>query len=239
MSTTTTKQKLNVKSFVKAELVKADDVFFEAFQMKNFLNAQGCVVKDNVSFQDDKSATLLKNDDWKSVGKRSRHIDIRCFFFTDEIEQLKVRVEHCLTDRMVVNYLSKPLQEKPFKKFFEKTMGKEPHDCVCEPNLKKRRLNSRSVLSKRSERQKTNDKRARISGVTQIDERSLAKEQGRRSVAVSTKGAQGRQSVMKREPPRQWNGKGTESCSVKNRHTELVTIFSKSKLSDRYFHHCE
>ena len=82
-------------------------------------------------------------------------------------------------------------------------MSEEPHDCVCEPNLKKRQLNSRSVSSKRSEGQTTNDKRARISGVTQIDERPSAKEQGRRSVAVSAKGTQGRRSVMKREPPKQ------------------------------------
>ena len=72
-----------------------------------------------------------------------------------------------------------------------------------ESNLKKRRLNSRSVLSKRFEEQTTNDKRVRISGVTQIDERPLAKEQERRSAAVSAKGAQGRRSVMKREPPKQ------------------------------------
>ena len=82
-------------------------------------------------------------------------------------------------------------------------MGKEPHDCVHEPNLKKRRLNSRSVLSKRFEKQMTNDKRVQISGVTQIDERPLAKEQGQHSVAVSTKGTQGRRGVMKREPPKQ------------------------------------
>ena len=82
-------------------------------------------------------------------------------------------------------------------------MSKKPHDCVHESNLKKRRLNSKSVSSKRFEEQMTNDKRVRISGVTQIDERPLAKEQGRRSVAVSTKGTQGRRSVMKREPPRQ------------------------------------
>ena len=54
-----------------------------------------------------------------------------------------------------------------------------------------------SLLSKRSGGQTTNDKRVRISGVTQIDERPSAKEQGRRSVAVSAKGAQGRRSVMK------------------------------------------
>ena len=82
-------------------------------------------------------------------------------------------------------------------------MSKKPHDCVCESNLKKRQLNSKSVLSKRFKEQTTNDKRVRISGMTQIDERSLSKEQGRRSVAVSTKGAQGRRGVMKREPPKQ------------------------------------
>ena len=60
-----------------------------------------------------------------------------------------------------------------------------------------------SIEAQGSPTQMTNDKRVRISGVTQIDERPSAKEQGRRSVAVSTKGTQGRRSVMKREPPKQ------------------------------------
>ena len=63
MSTAFVKQKSNTKSFTKAESVEADDITSDAFQMRNFSNAQGHKVKNNASHQNNESATLSKNND--------------------------------------------------------------------------------------------------------------------------------------------------------------------------------
>jgi hypothetical protein len=55
---------------------------------RNFLKAQGYVVKDNILHQDNKSAILLERNGKMSSGKRTKHIAIRYFFvdrrFPDE-----------------------------------------------------------------------------------------------------------------------------------------------------------
>ena len=51
------------------------------------------------------------------MGQRSRHINIRYFFVTDQIEKCIVEIEYWPTDKMVGDYLSKPLQGSKFRKF--------------------------------------------------------------------------------------------------------------------------
>ena len=51
------------------------------------------------------------------MGQRSRHINIRYFFVTDQIEKGNVEIEYCPTDKMVGDYLSKPLQGSKFREF--------------------------------------------------------------------------------------------------------------------------
>jgi hypothetical protein len=45
----------------------------------NFLSNQVIDMKDNVMYQDTKSAVLLENNGRGLSSKRTRHIDIRCF----------------------------------------------------------------------------------------------------------------------------------------------------------------
>ena len=117
------KQKLNTKSSTEAELVGADDVMIHLMWMKNFLEAQGYGVKQTILYQDNTSAMLLEKNGKESSGKRTRHINIRYFYIKDRIEKGDVEIKYCPTDEMVADYMSKPLQGKPFRKFFRFIMN--------------------------------------------------------------------------------------------------------------------
>jgi len=117
------KQKLNTKSSTDAELVAADDVATMILWTKLFLEAQGYDITENILYQDNKSAILLEKNGRKSAGKRSRALNVRYFFLTDQVEKGDIKIEYCPTDDMIGDYMSKPLQGKKFIEFRDKIMG--------------------------------------------------------------------------------------------------------------------
>ena len=117
------KQKLNTSSSTHAELVGVDDFMPKVLWSKLFMEAQGYEIKNNVVFQDNKSAILLEKNGQKSSGKRSRALNIRYFFITDQIEKGNVRVEYCSTDRMVSDFMTKPLTGRAFQTHKKTIMG--------------------------------------------------------------------------------------------------------------------
>ena len=117
------KQKLNTKSSTDAELVGADDAAVMILWTMLFLEAQGYKVEKNVLYQDNKSAILLEINGKKSAGKRSRALNIRYFFLTDQVEKGNLTIEYCPTDEMIGDYMTKPLQGEKFRKFRKSIMG--------------------------------------------------------------------------------------------------------------------
>ena len=111
------KQKLNTRSSTEAELVAVDDAMAQVLWTKYFLDAQGYPTEAHIILQDNESAIKLENNGHKSMGQRSRHIKIRYFFITDQIQKGNVQVEYCPTDEMTGDYMSKPLQGSKFVKF--------------------------------------------------------------------------------------------------------------------------
>ena len=87
------------------------------------MEAQGYEVKDNILYQDNKSTILLLENGKRSSGKRTRHMNIRYFFLTDQIEKGNLRVEYCPTTEMIGDFFTKPLQGKLFLKFKKQIMG--------------------------------------------------------------------------------------------------------------------
>ena len=65
----------------------------------------------------------LENNGAKSAGQRSRHIHIRYFFITDQIEKGNVEVRYCPTDELEADYMTKPLQGTKFHKFRKTIMN--------------------------------------------------------------------------------------------------------------------
>jgi len=83
---------------------------------RQFLEAQGYPVSDNVVYQDNKSAMLLENNGKISSGKKTRHLNIRYYFVTDRINNNELRIEYCPTEDMVADFFTKPLQGSLFRK---------------------------------------------------------------------------------------------------------------------------
>ena len=79
----------------------------------------------NIIYQDNKSTIQLLRNGKKSSSKRTRAINIRCFFLTDQIEKGNLTVEHCPAEKMWADYLTKPLQGKQEILMRKKLMGHE------------------------------------------------------------------------------------------------------------------
>ena len=117
------KQKLNTRSSTEAEIVGVDDAATKIFWTKLFIEAQGYAIEKNILYQDNKSAILLETNGRKSAGKRSRAMNIRYFFITDQVEKGNATVEHCPTDAMVGDFMTKPLQGTKFREFRKDILG--------------------------------------------------------------------------------------------------------------------
>ena len=117
------KQKLNTRSSTEAELVGVDDAVNMILWTKLFLEAQGYKISTNVLYQDNKSAILLEKNGKRSSSKRTRAINIRYFFVTDQVEKGNISVEYCPTGEMVADFMTKPLQGTQFLKFKKLIMG--------------------------------------------------------------------------------------------------------------------
>ena len=98
-------------------LVSVDDCMAQVLWTKYFLEAQGYPIKAQLVLQDNESAIKLEKNGHKSMGQRSRHIQIRYFFITDQVEKGNVKVEYCPTDEIEGDYMSKPLQGSKFQGF--------------------------------------------------------------------------------------------------------------------------
>ena len=117
------KQKINTRSSTEAELVGVNDAMALIIWTRLFVEAQGYSVKDNVVYQDNQSAILLENNGKRSSSKKTRHIEIRCFFVTDNIRRKQMRVEYCPTEDMRADFMTKPLQGAAFQKFRMDTLN--------------------------------------------------------------------------------------------------------------------
>jgi len=104
------KQKLNARCNTEAELVGVDDVMAKILWTKLFIEQQGYEVLRNILFQDNKSSILLETNGRKCTGKRSRHINIRYFFATDQVRLRNVEIRHCPTENTFGDYMTKLLQ---------------------------------------------------------------------------------------------------------------------------------
>ncbi|CAJ1945730.1 unnamed protein product [Cylindrotheca closterium] len=117
------KQKLNSRSSTEAELIAVDNVVTMILWTKLFMEWQGYPIEKNILYQDNKSAILLEENGRKSAGKRSRAINIRYFFITDQVEKGNVKIEYCPTDDMIADFMTKPLQGEKFCKFRDLILG--------------------------------------------------------------------------------------------------------------------
>ena len=87
------------------------------------MEQQGYPLEKNILYQDNKSAILLETNGRRSTGKRSRALNVRYFFLTNQAEKKNLTIEYCPTDNMWGDFMTKPLQGEKFIKFRNLIMG--------------------------------------------------------------------------------------------------------------------
>ena len=118
-----TKQKLNMRSSRESEIVAVDDLIPQILWARLFMKEQGIEVRDNILYQDNRSAMLLEQNGRASSSKRTKHINIRYYYVADRVAKGDLQVVWCPTDQMIANFLTKPLQGKAFVDFSNMLMG--------------------------------------------------------------------------------------------------------------------
>ena len=112
-----TKEKVNSRSSMEAELNGVDDKISKILWVSKFIEYQGFKIKNYIVFQDNMSAIKLEENGKDSSGSQTRHFDIKLFYIKDLIERKLVKIEHYPAKTMIADYLSKPLIGKKFKNF--------------------------------------------------------------------------------------------------------------------------
>ena len=118
-----TKQKVNTCSSTKVELFSVDDIISKVMWTTQFLEEQGYGVCDKVIYHNNMSSIKLENNGKASSRKHTRHMDIKFFYIIDMIKRGLVQTEYCPTDKMVSNYMTKPLIGRKFWVFQSKIMN--------------------------------------------------------------------------------------------------------------------
>ena len=108
------KQKLNTKSSMGSELIGAHDGLDTVLWCKYFMEAQGYPIDENVIYQDNKSALLIKQNGKASNSKRTEHIKAPYFMIKDNVDRGEISTKYCPTEHMWEDVFTKPRQGKEF-----------------------------------------------------------------------------------------------------------------------------
>ena len=63
----------------------------------------------NVIYPDNMSNLRLETSGMESTNKQTRHFDLKLFYITDLVKREEIEVKYCPTDKMLADFLSKPL----------------------------------------------------------------------------------------------------------------------------------
>ena len=113
---------MNTRSSTKVEVVATDKIISPMIWTQLFLKVQGYPVKENILYRDNKSAMLLETNGCKSAGKCSCHLNIQHFYVTDQKAKGHIDIRYCPTDKMIGDYMTKPLHRVKFDNFWQKIM---------------------------------------------------------------------------------------------------------------------
>ena len=106
--------KIKVKNVTESKLVSTSKYLPHNLWMRYFMMAQGYEIKDNVIYQDNKSAIIMITNERNSCIINSRYINIRYFWVQDRVANKEVRIEYLPTHLMSEDFFIKALQEEKF-----------------------------------------------------------------------------------------------------------------------------
>jgi hypothetical protein len=116
------KQRMNTRSSTETEHVGTSEYLPKPIFFELFMEHQG--YKPNITlWKDNESEIRMLNNGKDSCTSNSKHVAIKYFWSTDRIKAGKMKVKYCPTEKMIADYMSKPLQGKLFQIFRNVLMG--------------------------------------------------------------------------------------------------------------------
>ena len=109
------KQKTVSKSSTEAEILATSDALSLALNTREFLQHQGYQLKPTKVYQDNESSIHMMTHG-KGNSDRTKHIKVRNFWITDQINLGEIILVHKRTEEMVSDLLTKPITGKQFLK---------------------------------------------------------------------------------------------------------------------------
>ena len=92
-----------MKKLTTAELILVDYTMSLILWIPLFLEEQGYKIKKNKLYQDNKSTILLEKNGKRSPGKRTRTLNIRYFYITDQVEKGYIIIKHKPDEEMLTD----------------------------------------------------------------------------------------------------------------------------------------
>ena len=123
------KQKLKTRSSAETKVVTAHDAPPQMLWTDDFIEDQDWDCKDTISHQDNESAMSMENNGKASCSKRTKHMNVKCFFVKDLVEKKEIRIQHLGTEDMTADFFSEPVQGKKFMQFRNKIVNIEQAFC--------------------------------------------------------------------------------------------------------------
>jgi hypothetical protein len=120
-----TKQKTVARSTAESELIATSDAVASEQWLRQFLTHQGYELKPSILREDNQAAIQLAKHG-RATSEKTRHIKIRYFFVKQFLDSGELVIEHCPTDRMVADILTKPLQGDQFLRIRDLLLGHTP-----------------------------------------------------------------------------------------------------------------
>jgi hypothetical protein len=116
------KQKMNTRSSTETEHVGTSEYLPKPVFFELFMGAQGYKPHTTLAKDNESEIRMLLNGK-ASCTSNSKHVAIKYFWCTDRIKKGNISVRHCPTEKMIADYMSKPLQGRLFILFREVIMG--------------------------------------------------------------------------------------------------------------------
>jgi hypothetical protein len=108
------KQKVNTRSSTETELIAVDGILPTVQWAKSFMKEQGYEIETEIK-EDNCSTMLLMKNGRLSLGKRTKHLDVRYFYVKDLIDRGVIKLSHCLSDNMIAVFFTKLTQGRRFQ----------------------------------------------------------------------------------------------------------------------------
>ena len=149
------KQKMNTCSSTETEHVSTSEEYLpKPIYFELFMGAQGYKPK-TILAKDNKSEIRMLNNRKRSCTARSKHVAIKYFWCTDRIKNGNITVKHCPTEKMLADYMSKPVQGKLFTSFRNVIMGWEHLSTLFDiTNSNEERVGDNGILTVESGKRK-------------------------------------------------------------------------------------